>query len=64
MTMKQCNSCKWHICVKELDECCFSLSTTFYGNKNCHGYEYGEINQGHKEFFEKCGREYPFTELR
>ena len=64
MTIKQCNSCKWHIYVKELNESCFLLSTTFYKNKNCHEYKYGEINQGHKEFFKKCGREYPFTELR
>ena len=65
MTSKQCNSCKWHIYVKELEESCFFLlSNNFFKNKNCLSYENGEINQGHKEIFKKTGREYPFTEMR
>ena len=65
MTFKQCNSCKWHIYVKELKESCFLLNPNyFFKNKVCPSYKCGEINQGHKEHFEKCGREYPFTELR
>lgn len=64
MTSKQCNSCKWHIYVKELEEQCFLICTEFFKNKNCLSYENGEINQGHKEAFEKTGREYPFTEIR
>ena len=64
MTSKQCNSCKWHIYVKELQEQCFLISTDFFKNKNCPSYQNGEINQGHKEFFKKLGEEYPFTEMR
>lgn len=64
MTSKQCNSCKWHICVKELKEQCFFINREFFNNKNCPSYENGEINQGHKEFFKKLGSEYPFTEIR
>lgn len=64
MTSKQCNSCKWHIYVKELKEQCFFICNEFFKNKNCLSYENGEINQGHKEFFKKLGREYPFTEMR
>ena len=64
MTSKQCNSCKWHIYVKELEEQCFFVWNKFYKNKNCSSYEYGEINQGHKEFFKKLGSEYPFTEIK
>ena len=64
MTSKQCNSCKWHMYVKELKEGCFLLCKEFFKNKNCPSYENGEINQGHKEVFKKTGREYPFTEIR
>lgn len=64
MTAKQCNSCKYHIYVKELKESCYLLCWEFFKNKNCQSYEYGEINQGHKESFERFGREYPFTEMR
>lgn len=64
MTSKQCNSCKWHIYVKELREHCFLLRREFFKSKNCCNYEYGELNQGHKEFFKKMGKEYPFTEMR
>lgn len=64
MTSKQCNSCKYHIYVKELSERCFRHSPNFMKKKNCDLYKYGEINQGHKEIFERTGREYPFTEMR
>lgn len=64
MTSKQCNSCKWHICVKELKESCFLLCKEFFKNKNCSLYENGEINRGHKEFFKNLKKEYPFTEMR
>lgn len=64
MTSKQCNSCKWHMYVKELKEGCFLLRKEFFKNKNCPSYKNGEINQGHKEVFKKTGREYPFTEIR
>ena len=64
MTMKQCNSCKWHIYVKELGETCFFSFQEFCKNKNCPSYQTGIINQGHKEFFKKRGEEYPFTEMR
>lgn len=64
MTSKQCNSCKWHIYVKELGEQCFFISKEMFKNKNCSSYENGKINQGHKEFFKKLGEEYPFTEMR
>lgn len=64
MTSKQCNSCKWHIYVKELKESCFMLRQEFFKNKNCPNYKNGEINQGHKDFFKKLGEEYPFTEIR
>lgn len=64
MTIKQCNSCKYHIYVKELGERCFNHSQNFMKKKNCILYEYGKINQDHKEFFERNGMEYPFTEMR
>ena len=64
MTSKQCNSCKYHIYVKELEEQCFMITGKFMKNKNCELYVNGEINQGHKEFFKKLGKEYPFTEMR
>lgn len=64
MTVKQCNSCKWHICVKELGERCFRHRAEFFKNKNCSSYENGAINQGHKDFFKKVGEEYPFTEMK
>ena len=64
MTSKQCNSCKYHIYVKELRESCYLLSWQFFKNKNCPSYKYGEINQAHKEVFERLGKEYPFTEMK
>ena len=64
MTSKQCNSCKYHIYVKELGERCFRHSPNFMKNKNCFLYEFGKLNQDHKEFFKKVGEEYPFTEMR
>lgn len=64
MTSKQCNSCKHHIHVKELTERCFYVTTKFMNKRNCDLYENGEINQAHKEYFKKVGKEYPFTEMR
>lgn len=64
MTIKQCYSCKYFICVKELGERCWRLSNVFMKNKNCQRYEYGKINQEHKEYFQEIGEEYPFTELK
>lgn len=64
MTLKQCNSCKHHIHVKEFEERCFYITTIFMNKRNCDLYENGEINQAHKEYFKKVGKEYPFTEMR
>ena len=64
MTAKQCNSCKYHILVKELSERCFEHSPNFMKKKNCNLYEYGEINQDHKEYFKRIGSEYSFTEMK
>lgn len=66
MTIKQCNSCKNLIYVKELGERCFTLGCTrfFMKNINCECYEYGEVNQAHKDFFESIGKDYPFTEVK
>ena len=65
MTIKQCNSCKHHIYVKELDERCYLINNQwFMKKKNCPFYEHGEINEAHKELFECRGKQYPFTELR
>lgn len=67
MTIKQCNSCKYYIYVKELEETCFLSSGKykfFMKNKNCEFYKYGKTNQGHKEYFKGIGKEYPFTEIR
>lgn len=50
--------------VKELEERCYLLSHKFMKGKNCELYQNGKINQGHKEFFARTGREYPFTEIR
>ena len=64
MTIKQCNTCKYFIYVKELGERCGRHTDNFMKNKDCELYEYGDVNQAHKEFFEKVGEEYPFTEIR
>lgn len=64
MTIKQCNSCKYHILVKELEECCFFIKNKFMKSENCELYRQGKINQEHKEFFTRLGKEYPFTEIR
>lgn len=65
MTSKQCNSCKYHIYVKELGETCFLINSQYFmKKKNCPNYKNGKLNEGHKEFFEKVGKQYPFTELR
>lgn len=64
MTIKQCNSCKYHILVKELGEQCYLIANKFMKNKNCELYHNGKINQGHKESFASRGKEYPFTEIR
>lgn len=64
MTIKQCNSCKYHILVKELNEGCFFIKNVFMKNENCELYQNGKINQGHKEFFARLEKEYPFTEIR
>ena len=64
MTSKQCNSCKYFIYVKELGERCGRHSQNFMKNKVCELYDYGKVNQDHKEFFRKIGKEYPFTEIR
>ena len=64
MTSKQCNSCKYFIYVKELGESCGRHSQNFMRSKVCEFYDYGEVNQDHKDFFKKIGKEYPFTEIR
>ena len=64
MTIKQCNSCKYHILVKEFEEGCFLLLGKFMKGENCELYRRGKINQGHKEYFASRGKEYPFTEIR
>lgn len=64
MTIKQCNSCKHHTYVKELDERCLYGFREFMSSKNCKSYVNGELNQTHKELFNNCGEEYPFTELK
>ena len=64
MTSKQCNSCKYLIYVKELGEICGRHSQKFMKNKVCEVYDYGEVNQDHKDFFKIIGKEYPFTEIR
>ncbi len=65
MTIKQCNSCNFHIYVKELEDTCFLISSKcFMKNKNCELYKNGKINQERKKFFKRLGKEYPFTEIR
>lgn len=65
MTIKQCNSCKYYIYVKELKETCFLYPNKFFmKNKNCEFYKNGKINQEHKEYFKRIGKKYPFTEIR
>ena len=64
MTLKQCNSCKHHMYVKEFDESCLYGLREFMSSKNCKHYVNGELNQTHKELFKESGREYPFTELK
>ena len=59
MTMKQCETCKYHIYRKirrEYRESCFLLSRWFMRPHNCDIYEQGKLNQGRKEFFRKLGR--------
>lgn len=64
MTSKQCNSCKYHIYVKELNEGCFILEKNFMKPKTCNSYKNGKLNQAHKESFERRGKLYPFTEMK
>lgn len=64
MTSKQCNSCKYHIYVKELGERCYLLQKQFMKKKNCPVYKNGELNEYHKKVFERYGEQYPFTEMR
>lgn len=64
MTMRQCNSCKHHIYVRELIEQCFLCCGEFMKNKNCIFYVAGELNQSHKKHFQEVGEEYPFTQVR
>jgi len=64
MTSKQCNSCGYHIYVKELGEICFLINNQYFmKKKNCPNYQNGELNEYHKKFFERLGKQYPFTEL-
>lgn len=65
MTSKQCNSCKYHIYVKELDEGCYLIINQYFMKKiNCPHYQNGELNEAHKEVFKNSGKQYPFTEMR
>lgn len=64
MTSKQCNSCKYHILVKELEEGCFIFEKNFMKPKNCNSYKNGKLNQAHKDIFKKYGKKYPFTEMK
>lgn len=65
MTVKQCYSCKYYILVKELRETCFLYPNRFFmKSKNCELYKDGKVNQYHKEYFKRIGKEYPFTEIR
>ena len=65
MTSKQCNSCKYHICVEELGEKCFLINNRYFmKKKNCPDYRNGGLNEYHKKIFERVGEQYPFTEMR
>lgn len=59
MTMKQCESCKYHTYKrvrKEYRESCFRMSQWFMKPHICDSYEQGELNQGKEEFFRRVGR--------
>lgn len=54
MTMKQCNSCKYHcMFVKSKEESCFIVSHKFMRNVNCEKYKHGSFNEIKKEWKEK-----------
>lgn len=58
MTIKQCESCKYHTYKKvrkEYHESCFWLSQCFMKPQNCDIYKQGKLNQGRKEFFREMG---------
>lgn len=57
MTSKQCNSCKYHIYVKELSERCYLINNQYFmKKKNCLDYRNGELNEYHKKVFERLGK--------
>ena len=63
MTVKQCNSCKYHTYEKRgkwTHEGCFLVWNKFMNSKNCDSYNQGEMNEGKKEFYKKLGREPPY----
>lgn len=59
MTVKQCNSCKWHTYEKRgknRHEGCFLVWNSFMGSKNCESYSQGDLNKGKKDFYKELGR--------
>ncbi|MBQ6219928.1 MAG: hypothetical protein IJH63_00835 [Methanobrevibacter sp.] len=69
MTIKQCNSCKYHTYEKRQkhnhEGCSHPFGYTYFmSSKNCHGYQQGEINTGKKELYERLGREAPYKFLK
>lgn len=58
MTIKQCESCKYHTykrVKKEYEESCFLLSQWFMKPHSCDTYKQGKLNQGREEIFRKFG---------
>lgn len=59
MTIKQCETCKYHTykkIKKGYRDSCFLLSKWFMQPHNCDIYKQGELNQGRKEFFRRIGK--------
>lgn len=68
MTIKQCNSCKYHtyeLRHKHPHDGCFHpfRYSMFMKSKNCDGYKQGKLNQGKKEFYKKLGEIPPYKFL-
>lgn len=58
MTIKQCESCKWHhIWRKQTKETCFLCDPNFMKSKVCDAYKYGDFEEVREEYRQKFNTE-------
>lgn len=54
MTIKQCESCKWHhIWREQIKETCFLCNLNFMKSKVCDDYKYGDFEEVREEYRQK-----------